>query len=134
MKIADFVDVIAKGNVKEYVLNLLVPLQGLDRFQVILAKGMSISMSDVIGEKSWPQIYCSFELRHLIEHRNGKVDAIFKKRVMPHWRRSSWRDVPLDTGKSVEIRQGDFDNTFEAMVHAVDAIAQTLAGHKTTET
>jgi hypothetical protein len=126
IEIPEFMAVIAKGNVKEYVLSKLVPPQGLDRFEVILKEGMGISLSGILGEKTWPQIYCAFELRHLIEHRNGKVDARFRKRVIPHWRNSSWRDIPLNIGSAIEIRQDDFERTFESMLKAADAIAGAI--------
>jgi hypothetical protein len=130
LDIGDLISAIAREEVKDYVLTKVVPPQGLDRFEAILNNGMNISLPDVIGKHYWGQIFCAFELRHLIEHRNGKVDPRFLKRVAGHWRTSSWADTDLAEGKTVEIRQRDFDRTFDAMLISVNAIAAALDGFK----
>jgi hypothetical protein len=126
IEMADLLAVIATGNVKEYVLSKVVPQQGLDRFEAIVKDGLSLSLSDILGEKAWHQIYCAFELRHLIEHQNGRIDSRFKRKVNPHWRKSSWQDVPLDVGAAIKIREVDFEQTFEAMLSGVDAIGGAI--------
>jgi len=126
LDIEDFVNQIAHNTGKEYVLETMVPAQGLDRFTDILKKGFNISMPGVVGESYHSQIYCAFEVRHLIEHRNGKVDGRFKRNVARCWRKSSWHDVSLEKGSRLDIRQGDFDSTFEAMLHGVHAIGESV--------
>src|SRR5208282_3593560 len=126
LAIQDFVTEIAQNSGKEYVLDKVVPPQGLNRFELILESGFGISMADVVGENDHGQICFAFEVRHLIEHRNGKVDAQFKEKVGRYWTKSSWRDASLNKGDEIEIRQVDFDATFAAMLHGVHTIAESV--------
>ena len=63
-------------------------------------------------------------MRHLIEHRKGKVDQRFIAEVAskPLWRNSSWSDIPLALGATVEVRVCDFDATCTAMLRAAQII------------
>lgn len=76
----------------------------------------------------WSQIHTAFELRHLIEHTNGKVDADFWNKVVPqgHWSNSSWGNIDIAVGLKVDIREQDFDQTFLGMVAATDITAARL--------
>jgi hypothetical protein len=56
----------------------------------------------------WPQIYTAFEARHLVEHRDGRVDARFRDAVAQVWSNSSWgRRFRLEDLEKVVVEEED---------------------------
>lgn len=86
----------------------------------------------------WSQVVVAFQVRHLFEHRDGRVNRAFRNHVAPHWPRSSWSSVqPLEalsqrdaTGRSSKVgtRELDFMATTEAMVQGAARIGAAVAG------
>jgi hypothetical protein len=112
---------------KEFVIGRVVPAHGLDRMVECFQKTAGKSLSNALNGHDpalWAQIHSAFEVRHLIEHRNGRVDQRFIDEVASHalWRKSSWSDLPLANQAPVEVRAGDFDATCAAMVRAAEII------------
>ncbi|MBX2800641.1 MAG: hypothetical protein KTR31_23375 [Myxococcales bacterium] len=84
----------------------------------------------------WSQVVVSFQVRHLFEHRDGRVSRAFRNHVTPYWSRSSWggsktledlaqRDA---TGRAVKVgtRALDFLATTEAMVQGAERIGRAM--------
>jgi hypothetical protein len=70
----------------------------------------------------------AFEVRHLVEHTNGKVDGQFVNAAAssPLWQNSTWHDVRLAEGGSVPIRERDFEDTCDAMLASARWIADEV--------
>ena len=127
---------------KEFVIDRVVPGHGLERMGKCFKETTGIAVSDRLNAanpKNWPQIHSAFEVRHLIEHRKGKVDQRFLNEVASRglWQHSSWADFPLGQGSAdapgqpsgvdrpalsraarIEVREQDFSATFDAMVES----------------
>jgi len=136
-RLEEFATAVLHEAAKEYVLDKVVPTHGLDRFVTVLAESTGIDIQHAVASadaRAWSQIHSAFEVRHLIEHTNGKVDREFWNTVVtqPLWRNSSWGGQKIDLGTKVEIRDQDFDQTFAAMVAATDIIAEQLKGFDAT--
>jgi hypothetical protein len=86
------------------------------------------SLAKAVGKSDrrlWAQTHSAFEVRHLIEHTKGKVDRKFIEKVVldDRWKTSSWADLPVAKDKRIEIREKDFNATYEAMAAAAEIIA-----------
>jgi hypothetical protein len=125
----EFAGAIATGRGKEFILHRLIPQHGLERFERALKDSTGISLPGLFSGKDqflWCQIRSAFQLRHLIEHANGKVDEAYKSKVVceKDWQKSSWGQLPLNVGDKIPIREDDFEATFATM----DQAAQVIAG------
>jgi hypothetical protein len=79
--------------VREFVIDRLVPRYGLPRFVTALEKSTGVRLPDVPSRKDshlYPQIAVAFEIRHLAEHRDGKIDGQFQAHLRGLWVNSSW--------------------------------------------
>jgi hypothetical protein len=114
---------------KEFVIEKIIPRQGLDPMAKCFLETTRKSLRDTLNKvdpKLWSQIYSAFAVRHLIEHRKGKIDQRFLDEVVSRsfWRNSSWADFVAQpprrgTGPArIEVREEDFEATFDAMVRA----------------
>jgi hypothetical protein len=126
----DFALALSGAGGKEFVIGRVVPTHGLDRMAECFQETAGRSLPKALNAHNstlWPQIHSAFEVRHLIEHRKGKVDQLFIDEVVSHalWRTSSWSDLPLANQATVEVRATDFDATCTAMVHAAEIITAT---------
>jgi hypothetical protein len=96
-----------------------------------IKKTTGIDVTKVLNDKSpryWSQILVAFEVRHLVEHTNGKADSAFIEKVDTggSWGQSSWVDLPLQRGSKIPIRNSDFELTCQAMIEAVRLIGDAL--------
>jgi hypothetical protein len=68
----------------------------------------------------WPQIYTAFEVRHLVEHRDGRIDREFVRKLAFMWIQSSWgkRGIPLEPLEKVPVEEEDVIETHKAMLEA----------------
>jgi hypothetical protein len=138
---------------KEFIIDQVVPRHGLDRMADCFRETTGMLVTDrinAINPKYWAQIHSAFEVRHLIEHRKGRVDQRFIHDVASHtlWRNSSWADFALSqqhdnamadsstapdesAGQTrprlprtarIEVREKDFEATCEAMVESAAII------------
>ncbi len=66
------------ADLREFIIEKVVGNQGLEHFEKVLKRATQIRLRDVLYAKDfhyWPQIYTAFQARHLVEHRDGKVDG-----------------------------------------------------------
>ena len=93
--------------------------------------------TEVGSVQIWAQIVVAFAVRHQYEHRNARVDRVFRNTVVSRWPHSSWASVcdvvGLDRrderGLPVQlpIRHGDLLATTQAMIEAVQGIGAAVA-------
>lgn len=109
-------------DVREFIIDRIVPVYGLQQFETALNKTTRIRLSDVLKRKNshcWPQIYTAFEVRHLVEHRDGRVDKAFRTKLAKKWDQSSWgRRDSLEQLKKVPVEAEDVIETCTAMLEA----------------
>jgi len=118
---------------KAAIVARIVPPQGLIELVRVLERTTNIriqSLLDAADLGHWPQIRVAFEIRHLVEHRDGKIDARFLDAVTPGlWCRTSWgARGRLETLEKVRVEQNDVERTFDAMIAAVKIIGGALHG------
>lgn len=111
----------------EAICSAIVPAHGLDKLRGLLAEaGLDVRQTwNAANHRIWAQINTAFAVRHLIEHRNGKIDQRFRELVEPTWKASSWGkrgDVLLADGRRVEVLEGDLGETQAMMSSALDAL------------
>jgi hypothetical protein len=115
--------------IEDFIIDQLVPPHGLEEFVkafVLYTKIDLVSAVDRVHDRAWPQIKTAFEIRHLIEHRDGKVDAAFRRKVQGVWRSSTWSLTQLQDLNVVEVTERDMAATYEAMQSATRAITDNL--------
>lgn len=109
-------------DVREFVIDRIVPVHGLQQFKTALEQATHIDLPHVLNRKNiryWPQIYAAFEVRHLVEHRDGWVDREFVAKLGSMWVQSSWgRRDRLDRLKTVPVEEEDVVETYTAMFEA----------------
>ncbi len=129
----DFAQALSGEGGKEFVIANVVPAHGLNRMAECFQETAGKSLSQALNAEDpslWPQINSAFEVRHLIEHRKGKVDQRFIDDVASHalWKNSSWSDLPLAKHASLQVRANDFDATCATMVRAAEIITALTCG------
>jgi hypothetical protein len=135
-KLAEFAHAAARGDAKAFVLRKVVPAHGLGGLCGALEDGTGIDVAGLLrgrGEwRHWAQVRSAFEVRHLIEHANGRLDDDFLKKLEDDgplrdaWQGSSWGGLPLRPKAKVPIRDEDFEATLGAMLVAAGRIADAL--------
>lgn len=107
----------------------LLPVQGLEALTAVLediAPGFKVRG---VVKQDFAQISVAFQVRHVVEHRKGRVDERFISGVKQDWRGSSWgkrsKDVPKKDDR-VHVTGDDFDSTYCAMQRAVSAVGQEM--------
>jgi hypothetical protein len=148
----DFAQALSGQGGKEFVIGKVIPVYGLDRMAECFRETTGKSLPDglnAVDPSLWSQIHSAFEVRHLIEHRKGKMDQRFIHEVASHilWKNSSWADFPptqpaagqtggasahshptsqeeprLPRPARIEVREKDFEATCDAMVQAAEII------------
>ena len=123
----DFAQALSGQGGREFVISAVIPAHGLDRMAQCFEDTTGKSLPQALKAESpslWSQIDSAFEVRHLIEHRKGKVDQCFLERVASHalWKNSSWADFPLSIAAKIEVREKDFDATCAAMMQAGEIV------------
>jgi hypothetical protein len=121
------------GKSEDAFLNLIdkiVPRHGLDQFEEALKDSTQVSLPDALNAKDlryWPQILTAFGVRHLVEHRDGKVDHRFQEKVSAFWSSSSWgRRLRFDGLRKVDVQEEDVVETWSAMCEASGLITAEL--------
>ncbi len=113
-------------DVTEAICDAVVPRHGLTS----LVEEMSVVGLDIVrscntaAPEVWPQIRTAFEVRHLIEHRNGRTDERFRKAVESLWPRSSWgrRNAELQGEAQITVTESDLRATCDAMFLMLDSL------------
>jgi hypothetical protein len=113
------------SDICEFIISKVVPEHGLGEFRKVLKRTTGIDLVAALHQKNtsdWPQIYTAFEVRHLVEHRNGRVDRKFLAEVdQKLWSQSSWgrggSGLPMLLEK-VPVEEEDVIKTYEAMLGA----------------
>jgi hypothetical protein len=83
----------SRAGAREFIIDKIVPSHGLDNLESLLQKTTKIRLREILNRKDfhfWPQINTAFEVRHLMEHRDGKVDRRFRSKMAQLWVHSSW--------------------------------------------
>lgn len=115
---------------RDLVIDRIIPVHGLHRFESALKQAANIQLRDVLNHKdyrSWPQIYTAFEVRHLVEHRDGKVDNGFRERLRAVWSNSSWGvRESLQHLKKIAVEEEDVIQTYTAMLEATGLFTEAV--------
>ena len=71
-----------------------------------------------------PRSFLAFQVRHLIEHRNGRIDPQFRAIGQSLWKNSSWgqRITDLPARKKITVIESDLRETASAMGAALEAL------------
>jgi hypothetical protein len=137
ISLADLASAVAEHadefSAKKFVIEQIVPGYGLRRFTNEIKKTIHVSVEDVLDTKDptyWPQIYTAFEVRHLIEHCDGKVDGDFREHVAASWPNTTWgrHGNNLWTVEKVEVAEEDVKITYSAMLEAARLITEQVIG------
>jgi hypothetical protein len=113
------------------IIDKIVPEYGLPRFITVMKKATQISLPDVLkrnNSRCWPQICTAFEIRHLVEHNDGKVDNKFRSKLVGLWQHSTWgkREPSLERLKKVVVEEEDVTETYKAMVDATGLLTEAV--------
>ena len=126
-----FVQVTESGaDARDLIIDKTVPVYGLPRFVAALERATHIRLPDVLNREDvryWPQICTAFEVRHLVEHRDGKVDQQFRTNLLEFWTHSSWgRRESLERLEKVVVEEEDVKETYTAMFKATGLITEEV--------
>jgi hypothetical protein len=108
---------------RERVIDSVIPRHGLGSLKDSFKKVTDKSLPEELNARSkglWDQINTAFEVRHLVEHCDGKVNEDFRHHVK--WQCSSWSDFPMSVPERIQVRRKDFDVTLGAMKQAAEII------------
>jgi hypothetical protein len=116
----------SSADLREFIIDKVVGIQGLERFEKALKRATQILLRDVLYAKNlqyWPQIYTAFAARHLVEHRDGKIDRRFRESVAQVWSNSSWgRRLGLEGLEKVVVEEEDVIAAHDAMLNAAEIL------------
>jgi hypothetical protein len=117
---------------RDLIIDRIVPVHGLRQLVTMLKESTGIRLPDLLYRTNlryWPQIHVAFEIRHLVEHRDGTVDPTFRKSVAQLWDTSSWgHREQLDGLRKIRVEGEDVNATYEAMAHGAALLTQELLG------
>ena len=104
----------------DFVIQMVVPEYGLPALVGTLKEATHIELPKDLPAydfSQWSQIQVAFAVRHLIEHRDGKVDTRFRENVQKFWDNSSWgkRGRLPDTLEKITVEEADVVHTYDAM-------------------
>jgi hypothetical protein len=120
----------SSADLREFIIDKVVWNHGLVHFEKVLKSATQIQLHDVLNAKDfhyWPQIYTAFEARHLVEHRDGKVDGRFREAIAGFWPNSSWgRRTNLEGLEKVVVEEEDVVATLDAMLNATALLTGEL--------
>jgi len=120
----------SNADLREFIVDKVVWNHGLVHFEDVLKRTTQIQLYEVLNAKDfhyWPQIYTAFEARHLVEHRDGKVDGRFRAAVARFWPTSSWgKRLSLEGLEKVVVEEEDVIATYEAMLNATELLANEV--------
>jgi hypothetical protein len=113
-----------------------VPDTNLKRFFMWIAP-TGLLLADAAGEE-WAQVEAAFEVRHLIVHGNGRINAKSDKkreekraRVLELLRQSSWATQVngVRGGRKIRVGENDLRVTCRSMIASAEAITQAFAAY-----
>lgn len=113
------------------VLKAMIPEHGLEGYVTKLEEaGLNVTRIWNEGRLSHqrsrvrtrPQIAVAFQVRHLVEHENGRVDERFQAAVKHEWKHTTWRSRALTQGERVLVLDEDIRETADCMVRAAEAL------------
>jgi len=115
----------------ELFIERVVPNYGLDALLETLKNTTEITLPNDLKDyepSEWGQVQVAFQVRHLIEHLDGKVDDGFRRRVREFWKESSWGKThhELDTLVKVTVNEIDVACTYNAMRQAAHSLTDAL--------
>jgi hypothetical protein len=122
----------SSGEVQEFIIDRIVPSNGLGQFERVLEQATGIRLRRLIYGKDktkrcWPQIYTAFAVRHLVEHREGRVDQRFREQVVDVWAQSTWgKCSDLERLDKVPVEKEDVAETCTAMLEATSLLSGEL--------
>ena len=120
----------SEDDLKLIVIENIIPRHGLSAIKKAIKRATGIDIRGLLFSemKLWPQIEVSFQLRNLIEHRNGKVDRSFLSTVSETWAMTSFgrSEIP-PPGQQVELAVEDVSASYEAMRAAATIISSSLS-------
>jgi hypothetical protein len=120
----------SNADLREFIIAKIVRNQGLAHFTGLLQNATQIRLDELLNAKDfhyWPQIRTAFETRHLLEHRDGKVDAGFREVVAHYWPNSSWGGrLSLEGLERVAVEEEDVIATHDAMLNATELLTIEL--------
>jgi hypothetical protein len=132
VSLRELADAAAHGNTgRDFVIQMVVPEHGLGALVRTLKEATGIELpKDLPGYKfsRWSQIKVAFEVRHLIEHRDGRVDSDFRAHVQKFWSNSSWgrRGRLPDRRERIIVEEEDVKYTFDAMRETARLLTDVL--------
>src|SRR5262249_12339645 len=107
----------SNGNARELIVDRIIPSHGLPQLVHALKESTGIDLPAVLNRKHfhcWPQIRVAFEVRHSIEHRDGKIDRMFRNNVASVWSNSSWgQRQAIDQLEKVGVDAQDVAVTYD---------------------
>jgi len=114
-------------DVRNFIIDKIVAVHGLQQLKTALQKTIRIALPHVLNHKNihyWPQIYTAFEVRHLVEHRDGRVDREFVRKMALTWVQSSWgkHGIIPEPLEKVPVEEEDVIKTYEAMSEATSLL------------
>jgi hypothetical protein len=119
---------LAHTDVVEALCAAVLPRHGLDD----IAKAMKPVGTDLTSlfnanhRRVWPQVETAFAVRHLIEHRDGRIDRAFRRTLSaPLWMNSSWGErlgELTERHEKITVTEADLRATAEAMLGALAAL------------
>jgi hypothetical protein len=128
----EFAEAAVHGNgAREFVIQMVVPEYGLTALVGMLKEATGIELPKGLTAyafSQWSQIKVAFEVRHLIEHRDGRVDSDFQAHVQKFWSNSSWgkRGRLPDMLERITVEEADVGNTYDAMREAARLLTDAL--------
>lgn len=128
VSLADVGQLNSLTEVREFVIDKLVPGHGLSRIGKAIQEVTGVSLP-AICKRAWPQIAVTFGIRHLIEHGNGRVDMKFERDQQHHWNGSSFaRNSMPEINAKVVVQEEDIRQSYEAMKTATSNLSLALSG------
>jgi hypothetical protein len=119
------------GSGRDLVIDMVVPAHDLSRLVASLREATDIRVPKDLPAfdfRKWSQIQVAFEVRHLIEHRDGRIDSEFRTHVRHFWPNSSWgrRGRLPSAPERITVDEADVVSTYEAMREAVRLVTDAL--------
>jgi hypothetical protein len=116
---------------RDFVVEAVVPKHGLDELAASLRETTGIELSENLPGYDftrWSQVSVAFQVRHLVEHLDGKADPKFRREVQKYWCHSTWckRHPDLEDLDRIRVELVDVDYTYTAMRDAARLLTHAL--------
>ena len=116
---------------RDFVIQMVVPAHGLAALVGSLKEATDIELPKDLPAydfSQWSQIQLAFQVRHLIEHRDGRVDSDFRTHARKFWSNSSWgrRGSMPGVLERITVEEVDVACTYGAMREGARLITDAL--------